>query len=133
MPGCRVGGHLVAPGLAEFRGRVVDDLEHLAEHGGGIATETGSIHVMPTQLLGGDVELDDLGARWWHLPASGHLAAGAAADKKDEVGFEQCLVGALAAVVAGDADVERVVGRDRVLGVERRGDGDAECFGQFQE
>ena len=126
-------GHTDAPGLAVDRGRRVGDFEHLVEHRGGVAAETGLVGIVPTEFFGVDVQLHDGGVCRRSSPVSRHLAAGVTADEEDEVGFEQCLVGTLAAIVAGDADVEKVVGGDRVLGVHRRGDRDAECFGQLQQ
>ena len=99
----------------------------------GVAEDRHRIGIVAAQLLRIDVELDDLGAGWRKHPVVGDLAAGAAADEEDQVGFRQRAVGAVARIGARHAGRQGMVVDDRRLGVERGCHRNRELLGELDE
>ena len=93
----------------------------------------GLERVVPPELLGVDIELDDRRPYPGEPPAIRHLAAGLAPDEENEVGIKHRPVRGLAGIYADDAHRERMVRRYGVLGVEGGSDGDGKFLGEFHK
>ncbi len=88
---------------------------------------------MPPELGRIDIQLNDGRARPRHLPPGRNLAASVAADIEHEVRGQHAAIGALSRVSAHDSDVERMVAREKLLGVQRRGDRNRQPFCQLAQ
>ena len=105
--------------------------QHLAQSRSCITTQRDFVWIVTTEFFPFDVQLDDPGARTWNLPLIGHLTASMAADKEDEVGRRDDLVGAAAAVKSYDTRCQRMVFGNCSLGVQRCGNWKGHFFGEF--